>query len=50
MTTYELRNHRCELVHAISRTDPAAPIQASLRARLDAVIAEQDDRAGIAHA
>jgi hypothetical protein len=50
MTTYELRNYRCELVHAISRTDPAAPIQASLRARLDAVIAEQDDRAGIAHA
>jgi len=50
MTTYELRNYRRELVYAISRNDPAASIQASLRVRLDAVIAKQDDRAGIAHA
>jgi hypothetical protein len=48
LTTYELRDYRHLLEHAIKGIAPDAPVQASLRSKLDAVIAEQDDRARIA--
>jgi len=53
LTTYELRDYRRELEEAIAFHDeqhPASPAPAELRARLDAVIAEQDDRMRIARA
>jgi hypothetical protein len=53
LTTYELRDYRRELEEAIAFYDeqhPVSPAPAELRARLDAVIAEQDDRARIARA
>jgi hypothetical protein len=48
LTSYELRNYRRDLEHAIKGISPDAPVQADLRARLDAVIAEQEDRARLA--
>ena len=53
LTTYELRDYRRELEKAIAFFGSQAlvpPIQAVMRARLDAVIAEQNDRARIARA
>jgi hypothetical protein len=53
LTTYELRDYRRELEEAIAFYDeqhPVSPAPAELRARLDAVIAEQDDRVRIARA
>jgi hypothetical protein len=53
LTTYELRDYRRELEKAIAffgSQDPIPAIQAVMQARLDAVIAEQDDRARIARA
>ena len=52
-TTYELRDYRRELEKAIASfgsQDSIPPVQAVMQARLDAVIAEQDDRARIARA
>jgi hypothetical protein len=52
LTTYELRDYRRQLENAIARYDthhPDAPVPADLRAKLDAVLAEQDERARIAH-
>ena len=48
LTSYELRDYRRDLEHAIKAISPDAPVQADLRARLDAVIAEQGDRARLA--
>jgi hypothetical protein len=48
LTTYELRDYRRRLEHAIKDIAPEAPVQAVLRGKLDAVLAEQDDRARIA--
>lgn len=51
LTTYELCDYRRELEKAIAffdRQDPVPPGRAGLQARLDAVIAEQDDRARLA--
>lgn len=48
MTTYELRDYRRELERAIKGISDDAPVQADLRRRLDAVLAEQDERARIA--
>jgi hypothetical protein len=51
LTTYELRDHRRELEGAIAffdKQDPVPPARARLQARLDDVIAEQEDRARIA--
>jgi hypothetical protein len=45
LTTYELRDRRRELEHAIKGIAPEAPVQAHLRRQLEAVLAEQDDRA-----
>jgi hypothetical protein len=46
LTSYELRDHRRLLERAIEGISPGAPVQAALRAKLDAVLAEQNDRAG----
>jgi hypothetical protein len=48
LTTYELRDYRRLLEHAIKAIAPDAPVQAVLRGKLDAVLAEQDDRARLA--
>jgi hypothetical protein len=48
LTTYELRDYRRELETAIAfynSQDPVPPARVGLQALLDAVIAEQDDRA-----
>lgn len=53
MTTYELRDYRRQLESAIAffdRQDPVPPARIRLRASLDAVLREQDERARIAHA
>lgn len=53
LTTYELRDYRRALEQAIASFGERArvgPARADLQARLDAVIAEQDDRARIARA
>jgi hypothetical protein len=53
LTTYELRDYRHELEKAISffdRQHPVPPAHATLQARLDAVLAEQDDRERLARA
>ena len=53
LTTFELSNYRRRLETAIalaSTHDPAAPARAGLQARLGGLLAEQDDRARIAHA
>jgi hypothetical protein len=51
MTTYELRDYRKQLEHALR--DGAigqAPVAARLRERLDAVLAEQESRTRLADA
>lgn len=51
LTTYELRDYRRDLEHAIAfldRQNPVPPVRDALQARLDATIAEQDDRARLA--
>jgi hypothetical protein len=53
LTTFELGDYRCRLETAIalaSTQDAAASVRAVLQARLGDVLAEQDDRARIAHA
>ena len=50
LTTYELKDRRRELERAIKGIAADATIQADLRRALDAVIAEQEDRAGSARA
>jgi hypothetical protein len=48
LTSYELRDYRRELERAIKGIPSEAPVQADLRAKLDAVLAEQEDRARLA--
>ncbi len=50
LTTSELCRYRRELEHAIEGISPDAQVQADLRHSLDAVIAEQEDRARAAKA
>jgi hypothetical protein len=53
MTTYELRDYRRELESAIAffdKRDPVPRARDRLQASLDAVLAEQEERARIAHA
>lgn len=53
LTTFELRDYRRQLERAIAffnGKDPVPPARAVLRARLDAVLTEQDERARLAHA
>lgn len=48
LTTYELRDYRRDLEHAIKGIPAEAPVQAGLHRKLDEVLAEQEDRARIA--
>jgi hypothetical protein len=51
MTTFELRDYRCQLETAIAyydRIDSVPQARSDLQARLDDVIAEQDDRTRLA--
>jgi hypothetical protein len=51
LTTFELRDYRRQLESAIAffdRQDLVPPARARLQARLEAVLAEQDDRARLA--
>jgi hypothetical protein len=48
LTTFELRDYRRHLEHAIRGIAADAPVQADLRRKLDMVIAEQEDRARMA--
>ena len=48
LTTFELRDYRRDLERAIRGIAADAPVQADLRRKLGAVIAEQDDRARMA--
>ena len=53
LATFELVGYRRQLENAIAFFDarhPVPPVRADLQARLDAVLAEQDDRARIARA
>jgi hypothetical protein len=53
LTTYELRDYRRQLEKAIAyfdTKDPIPPVRGDLQANLDAVLAEQDDRARLARA
>ena len=53
MTTYELRDYRRQLESAIAffdKRDPVPRARDRLQASLDAVLAEQEERARIAHA
>ncbi len=53
LTTYELRDYRRELERAIAICDgqtSVSPTRAQLQARLDDVVAEQDDRKRLANA
>jgi hypothetical protein len=53
LTTFELKDYRRQLEHAIAffdKQDPVPPVRANLQTALDAVIAEQDDRTKLASA
>ena len=53
LTTFELRDYRRQLESAIEffdSKDPVLPARDGLQARLDDVIAEQDERARLARA
>jgi hypothetical protein len=53
LTTFELRDYRRQLEGAIAFLDrqaPVSPARDRLQARLDDVLAEQDDRARLARA
>ena len=53
LTTFELRDFRRDLERAIAffdRQDPVPPARSRLQARLDDVLAEQDERARLARA
>lgn len=44
LTTYELRNYRRELEHALKTLPDQATVRAQLRTKFDEVLAEQDSR------
>jgi hypothetical protein len=53
LTTYELRDYRRQLESAIAffdTKDPVPPARGTLQARLDEVLAEQEDRRRLADA
>lgn len=51
MTTYELRDYRKQLEHALKDSVIGqAPVAAGLREQLDALLAEQESRARLADA
>jgi len=53
LTTFELRNYRHQIEHAITFFDtknPVPPVREDLQAALDAVTAEQESRTRLSHA
>lgn len=50
LTTYELRDYRKSLEHALTALPEHAPVRAQLRDKLGAVLAEVEDRARQARA
>ena len=50
LTTYELRDYRRELEHALHSLPADTPARGPLQERLDSALAEQDARAKIASA
>jgi hypothetical protein len=50
LTTSELARYRRELEHALKTLPEHAPVRATLRRKLDEVLAEQADRARLANA
>lgn len=46
-TTFELRDYRRELEHALKHLPEHAPVRELLRQRLDAVLSEESSRAAI---
>lgn len=53
LTTFELKEYRRQLESAIAffdRQEPVPPARGRLQAKLDTVLAEQDERTRIAHA
>jgi hypothetical protein len=48
LTTYELADYRRSLEHAVRTFPEQAPVRQQLQARLDAVLAEVEDRARLA--
>jgi hypothetical protein len=50
LTTYELRNYRCELEHSLKTIPEHAQVRALLQQRLTEVLAEQDSRNRLRHA
>lgn len=48
LTTFELRNYRRELEHALTTLPEHAPVRGLLQDRLAEVLAEQESRAEIA--
>jgi hypothetical protein len=48
LTTYELKDYRRSLEHAIRTFPDHTPVRQQLQARLDAVLAEVEDRARLA--
>ena len=50
LTTYELRDYRRELEHALERIAPGAPARDQLQTSLEAVLAEQESRTRLADA
>ena len=48
LTTSELARYRRELEHAVKGISDDAPVQATLRSKLDEVLAEQAEREKIA--
>jgi hypothetical protein len=48
LTTYELKDYRRSLEQAIRTLPEHAPVRRQLRARLDAILAEVEDRARLA--
>jgi hypothetical protein len=50
LATFELTEYRRQLESAIAFFDPVPPARRRLQARLDEVLAEQDDRARLARA
>lgn len=49
LTTAELSKYRRDLEKAIAKIAEDAPVQVTLQKRLDAVLAEQEDRERIVH-
>jgi hypothetical protein len=50
LTSYELRDYRKSLEHALKALPEHAAVRQQLQAKLDSVLTEVEDRARLAHA